>query len=150
MRFGKLKYPPLSFLFCGEAIVLWIRLQKHTNAHPGRSKWKTEMLRVCVSQLSHLLCQYTSDKQPRHSISNVQCCSTEISGGYDSSSSRNSILSRRRCGLEIEAYVIEVTQKPMSNFKSGSRTSRIYAPQYRMRMKNTQKSKQWILFGHFS
>jgi len=84
------------------------RLMEDTNARLERSKWKTEMLRVCVSQLSHLLCQYTSHKHPCHSISDVPCCSIEISRGYDSSSSRNSVL-RMRSGLETKAYVTKIT-----------------------------------------
>lgn len=93
-----------------------MRLQKDTNAHLERNKWKTEMLRVCVSQLSHLLCQYTSYKHPRHSISNVQCRSIEISRGYDISSSGNSVLSRR-CVLEAKTYVTKITRKLKSKFK---------------------------------
>lgn len=94
-----------------------MRLQKDSDAHLERSKWKPETLRVCISQLSHLLCQHTPYKLPRHSISNVQCCSTEISRGYDFSSSRNCVLSRRRCGPETKVYVAKITRKLMSNFK---------------------------------
>lgn len=94
-----------------------MRLQKDTNADIERSKWKREMLRGCISQLSHLLCQYTSYKHPRHSVSDVQCCSMEISRSYDFSSSRNNILSRRKRGLETKAYVTKTTWMLMSSFK---------------------------------
>lgn len=122
-----------------------MRLQKDINAHLERSKWKTEMLRVCVTQLSHLLCQYTSYKHPRHSVSNVQCCSIEISRGYDFSSSRNGVLSRRRQGLETKAYVTKITQKLTSNLKQELQDRLSYAHHYCIQLKNIERSKLWIL-----